>query len=781
MDPLSIFGAVAGGISVTSEIVKALDKAISIASNVKEAPELAKSTLRDVSTMRSTMLRFQTLLNSRALENRPGIYFPLDDAQNAFLGCITSLDELESLIRPLSDPKLKSLDMSERLEWAMKDKRINQLSQRVRDAQLSLVLMSAILQQESLMQVQEAIASLSQICQKIAPSVAHLKRRSADLYVIEHRRDGEDEVDDSSTIRPAPAPRPDSIIVSESMLAVDQLSPQDQIDGTFSPRLSSSHSSLGRVSTISFVALPIFCNDLSNPEHYNFGEAYAAGNIAIRHQVDPNGEDAAIQSNLPPWGRPLPPIPQLLTPPSTPLSPSIPGIIGMSRVLKAAKKAFKSESPTSLSNAPTTPTSPPGPVTPPSESDLWIAHPVLTLEQLSELQMESSEWRLCHGPSGVPCRGAVHESLLKAYSINEVTDEVYGAQIDLAKTNGFLDPFRCRRCKLSLAQIVGTRRPGWSMFELWCGSTGCLDSHSMAPCSCFSLQQEYPGLASEYLGYRSLSDDKVQCARCFSLCPACESKGSTGIVDKLPPMLATPENGEKQEKKAAETVEELSPETEPAPTAEFIEPLPFLTSMPASWPIEFVETEIKSKATLKAIPQDQYKTTNDIAPTSEPDETPSDAEQAATWPASKPRKDGILIHATPPQRREFIQYLYSTQEELLDAQRLLFDETRYQPSDSHLSEDIRRLQLHLDSLRRLRGATEEMLTLLTERQGVLVFRSEILISLWQEKWLEKHSNVFSSEVFVNMCERFDETQERLDHIAKKMFVFDLEVLNFQSQ
>lgn len=147
MDPLSIFGGVTGGISVTSETFKALDKAISTASKVKEAPELAVSTLRDVVMMRHNMLRFQQLLNSEALARDRGLYIPLGDAQNTFSDCVTSLDELESLLKPLSDPGLQILAMSERLEWAMKDKRINELSKRARDAQSSLGLMLTILQQ----------------------------------------------------------------------------------------------------------------------------------------------------------------------------------------------------------------------------------------------------------------------------------------------------------------------------------------------------------------------------------------------------------------------------------------------------------------------------------------------------------------------------------------------------------------------------------------------------------------------------------------------------------
>jgi hypothetical protein len=150
MEALTIFGAVTGSISAASEVLKALDKAISTASKFKDAPEQAVSTLRDVKMMRANMVRFQSLLDKQAHAHDRGVHIPLDDARDTFTDCVTSLDELENLLRPLSDPMLQPLDLVERLEWAMKDKRIEILSKRLHDAQASLGLMLTILSQYDL-------------------------------------------------------------------------------------------------------------------------------------------------------------------------------------------------------------------------------------------------------------------------------------------------------------------------------------------------------------------------------------------------------------------------------------------------------------------------------------------------------------------------------------------------------------------------------------------------------------------------------------------------------
>ncbi|KAL6361268.1 hypothetical protein LRP88_04734 [Fusarium phalaenopsidis] len=407
MDPLSIFGAVAGGISVTSEIVKALDKAISTASRVKEAPDLAVSTLRDVSMMRLTMIRFQQLLDSQRPDAQRGIYFSLDDAQNVFLGCVTSLDQLENLLGPLSDPRLQSLDISDRLDWAMKDKRINQLAQRVRDAQASLNLMLAIMQHASLIEAREAITDLSEICKRIAPNVAHLKRRSIEsIPSIKSSRESV-QSDDASTIRPAPSKRPESIAIPSpqsdapsSRFAFEETLEASRpyrrvpsgVDEVFSYRSSAlnmralsllselTRRSLGNMSTMSFVALPIFCNDLSNPQHYKFGD----GNDANKQPAP------AVELNKfpsPPPNRPLPPTPTptptpYLTPPLTPQSPSPSTKVSMWGMLKAMRKPLEIETTGSSRFPEFFPPSPAG------MTALSIGKNVPSMEQLSQFPSE---------------------------------------------------------------------------------------------------------------------------------------------------------------------------------------------------------------------------------------------------------------------------------------------------------------------------------------------------------------------------------------------------------
>ncbi|KAM6535654.1 hypothetical protein FALCPG4_005203 [Fusarium falciforme] len=535
MDPLSIFGAVAGGISVTSEIVKALDKAISTASRVKEAPDLAVSTLRDVSMMRLTMVRFQQLLDSQRLDDQRSIYFSLDDAQNVFLGCVTSLDQLENLLRPLSDPRLQSLDISDRLEWAMKDKRINQLAQRVRDAQASLNLMLTIMQHESLIEAREAIADLSEICKRIAPNVAHLKRRSIEsIPSIQSSRESV-QSDDASTIRPTPPKRPESTAIPSpqsdapsSRFAFEETLEASRpyrrvpsgVDEVFSYRSSAlnmralsllselTRRSLGNMSTMSFVALPIFCNDLSNPQHYTFGD----GNDTDKQPAP------AIELNKfpsPPPNRPLPPTPYL-TPPTTPQSPSPSTKASMWGRLKVMRKPFESET----AGSPRSPALV-YPSSPSLETPLSIRNNIPSMEQLSQLQLKNSEWHLCHGAGGLPCRGAIDMSLCLEFP----SEQLYTSQIDLARFKGFLDQFYCKGCESTLAYIVSAKRPGWSSFELWCGSEACLGANpDLKPCARYARSIKAGYTINGFLGYRNLARNEVKCARCFFLCPACEMK-----------------------------------------------------------------------------------------------------------------------------------------------------------------------------------------------------------------------------------------------------------------
>ncbi|KAI9163939.1 Transcription factor lepE [Paramyrothecium foliicola] len=321
MEALTIFGAVTGSISVASEILKALDKAVSTASRFKDAPEQAISTMRDLKMMRANMLRFKVLLDNQTRSRDRGIHIPLEDARDTFTDCVASLDELENLTAPLGNPALQPLELVERLEWTMKDKRIEILSKRLHDAQSSLGLMLTILSHESLLEVQKALASLPELTQRIGANVAYLNRRmSSNNRPIPVRSGDENDDHKSSITRAAPAvillPSPVSTLRSgptnrvattdestrvgsapegiqtmsyafEKVLVdsrpyrraprwnQDDTSYRSSVLNARALSLLSnlSNLSLGDVSTISFVALPLICTDLSNAQHYKFGNA----------------------------------------------------------------------------------------------------------------------------------------------------------------------------------------------------------------------------------------------------------------------------------------------------------------------------------------------------------------------------------------------------------------------------------------------------------------------------------------------------------------------------
>lgn len=744
MDPLTIFGAVTGGISAASETVKVLDKAITLASKVKEAPELAACTLRHVKMMRYNMIRFQQLLDSGQHARDRGLYIPLDDAQDTFTDCVTSLDELESLLKPLSDPGLGSLAMSERLEWAMKDNRINQLSKRVQDAQSSLGLMLTILQNESLIEVQKAIAGLSDICQRIAPNVAHLNRRSITASTVRHFNI--DETDDASTIRPTAGLRPDSIIIPEPVTEENEaLTDQetqrrtsaifqerarrfsvqshyekaliasrpyrrapkwDRDDVSFRSSVLNTHAmslfsklsnlSLGEVSTISIIALPLFCNDISNQQHYTFGKTLS-NNDASQNSVARNRDDELELQQLHRSGPPTPRI-ELQ---SAPHSPSLPVKIGVSRMLKAVKRAFGPDIVSAIdwnidpANA-RSPVSPKTPTSPSSfsgysdldirKANLFNAHnDVPSMRQLSGLHLEDSEFHLCHGVGDAPCYGAVETTVDEEYSV----EQLRCWQLDLAAANGFLKGFRCQECRKSLAQTGNMTKADRSVLELWCGSNACMDAHpELRPCACYAKMKQLSLPTEKYLGCRIVPDVHVNCARCFRLCPQCAAN---------------------QKPKAREKDDDSYSLSTSSSTA----------SIPICW--------------------------------------------------------GIGTHGGR---------LFAIQAELLTTLRSIFDhvdELSSLPYDGtkRFNYYFWQLDVRLESFEKSKEATQYAMAVLRERQSVLGMRREMLPAWRETNIAMKEGSAFWSAALGHMLNRIEDSQQIIDNLSKTNVIFIPELREYR--
>lgn len=148
MDPLTIFGAVTGGISAAGAILKVLRTVVATTEKYQAAPELALATLRDVQMVHRNLIGLGRLQHKwRLLPQDRLSCIPLEDAKNTLVDCVSSLDELEDVLRPLDDPSLDAFSIMSRLAWLMNDSRIADLSKRLHNAQSSLGLMLVIMQQ----------------------------------------------------------------------------------------------------------------------------------------------------------------------------------------------------------------------------------------------------------------------------------------------------------------------------------------------------------------------------------------------------------------------------------------------------------------------------------------------------------------------------------------------------------------------------------------------------------------------------------------------------------
>ncbi|KAK0701312.1 hypothetical protein B0H67DRAFT_98263 [Lasiosphaeris hirsuta] len=175
MDTLTIFGAVTGGISATSSVLKLLQWAVATADKFQAAPEQALATLRDVQMIHRNLVGFGRLQEKWQLVPQDRLScIPLEDTKNTLVDCISSLDELEDVLKPLDDPSLDALSLSSRLAWVMKDSRITDLSKRLHNAQSSLGLMLTIMQHESVMEVGNAVMNLAEVTKRIAQDVADI-------------------------------------------------------------------------------------------------------------------------------------------------------------------------------------------------------------------------------------------------------------------------------------------------------------------------------------------------------------------------------------------------------------------------------------------------------------------------------------------------------------------------------------------------------------------------------------------------------------------------------
>ncbi|KAK0701313.1 hypothetical protein B0H67DRAFT_98264 [Lasiosphaeris hirsuta] len=124
----------------------------------------------------------------------------------------------------------------------------------------------------------------------------------------------------------------------------------------------------------------------------------------------------------------------------------------------------------------------------------------------------------------------------------ELMENARRLQLKIAARRGNLDFFRCKTCRLSLAQIVTEEKGSWTRAELWCGENDCAMRLATATpfsvCLCYEQVRQL-GTVDKFYGCRNLASMMIQCARCFDKCAGCmeEELRSSCLLKPGQPMV----------------------------------------------------------------------------------------------------------------------------------------------------------------------------------------------------------------------------------------------------
>lgn len=171
MDGISVAASVVGLLAVAAKITSTLNAFII---NVREAPKLARTVLREIADISACLNQVQSLLLGAGKINAPNqSLLMVDDLDVILSNCVVIFSELEELAEGLkADQPIQAIDI---LKWTMKEKTISALLSRLHSSKASLNLMISTLTCSS---IEDARSTVDQL----AGIVRQLVENSEDTY-----------------------------------------------------------------------------------------------------------------------------------------------------------------------------------------------------------------------------------------------------------------------------------------------------------------------------------------------------------------------------------------------------------------------------------------------------------------------------------------------------------------------------------------------------------------------------------------------------------------------
>ncbi|KAF5589555.1 nicotinamide mononucleotide permease [Fusarium pseudocircinatum] len=278
MDPLSVSASVVGLLGAGAKITSCL---WTFSTNARDAPQLARHLVFEVADITAALGSLQAYVCGQAhAPGERGALILLEHVLTTLTGCVTTFSDLQSLMDQLNlSPDMGTID---KMKWARQESNIAAIVQRLQNHKSSLTLMLTVLQC-STRHLCTLVEELLQSNQDLASRIRGLEREGSII--------AESRMDDVSTLRQTRGSKTVTFIDTQASaikFTFDQDLQASRVYNRAVARQSMtsltstalyttalslfSNLSLSQVSNISFYALPIYCNDLSNSDCYVFGE-----------------------------------------------------------------------------------------------------------------------------------------------------------------------------------------------------------------------------------------------------------------------------------------------------------------------------------------------------------------------------------------------------------------------------------------------------------------------------------------------------------------------------
>ncbi|KAL9572362.1 hypothetical protein ACKAV7_003563 [Fusarium commune] len=303
-DPLSVAASIAGLISITVEAVKFLSPYVSA---TKETPQIATHVYSEVQSTQVILMGLQGLIkNLGSVKVQHAALIGVNQVVTILTDGVLLYSELHKELQSLrAKDGVEKVPLRGRLQWVWKESTFITLLNRLQSFKSSTTLVLMILQSDSGQAAKEHQEQLSNNVKVLLDSNNALSHR---LMNIEDALDAQTIISrrmsilsltaspSQNTSQQSTAESPATSISTDTSLAISKFDFEDDLessrvyrralretmDYSFRSSIARSHNwsvfsglSLGDISIMSVIALPVYQDDITNAEHYDFGEEAA--------------------------------------------------------------------------------------------------------------------------------------------------------------------------------------------------------------------------------------------------------------------------------------------------------------------------------------------------------------------------------------------------------------------------------------------------------------------------------------------------------------------------